>query len=281
MLLFLYINIANLFFWLFAVNGSIDGLVGTGRISFWLSVPADLGALIRRPWTLFTYMFVQESFFHLLFNMIVLYFGGRIFIEYLDDKKLINTYIWGGLFGALFYILAFNVFPVFNDSLPYSIALGASASVLAVLVAVATYKPNYTMYLFLIGKTKLKYIAIALVVIDILSINRGNPGGHIAHLGGALWGYLSILLLQRGILYPLGIRWHKIKNIFNWFKKRPKSSFSQVHVNKRPETDDQYNRRKVEKQKVIDQILDKIAKSGYDSLTKEEKQILFDASDKK
>jgi membrane associated rhomboid family serine protease len=279
---FIIVNVINLFLWLFTVNPDMPTIAGANKITYWLAVPSHLGELIRKPWTLFTYMFVQEGFFHLFFNMIVLYFGGRIFVEYLDDKKLANTYIWGGLMGALFYIAAFNIFPVFSESVYYSVALGASASVLAVLIAAATYVPDYTVYLLFLGKVKLKYVAIFFVVLDVLSINRGNPGGHIAHLGGAVWGYLSIILLKRGFENPLGINWYGIKKIGAWFMERPKRTrFKDVHFNtERRMTDEEYNRERAEKQKKIDAILDKISRSGYESLSKEEKELLFKASNK-
>jgi len=277
---FILINIINLFLWLFTVESDLAGVAGATRITYWFAVPSDLGELLRKPWTLFTYMFTQEGFFHLFFNMIVLYFGGRIFVEYLNEKKLVNMYVWGGIIGALFFIISFNIFPVFSDTVAYSVALGSSASVLAILIAAATYVPDYTVYLLFFGKVKLKYVAIVFVVIDILSINRGNPGGHIAHLGGAVWGFLSIMLLKQGYSNPLGINWYSFRNISNWFKTTPKSNFKNVHYNKAPATDEDYNKMRAEKQKKIDAILDKISRSGYESLTKDEKELLFKASNK-
>jgi membrane associated rhomboid family serine protease len=259
---------------------ALTDIAGASKITFWLAVPSDLHLLMTRPWTIVTYMFTQESFFHILFNMMVLYFGGRIFTEFLDDRKLVNTYIWGGLTGALFFIVSYNLFPVFSEDVRMSVALGASASVLAILVAIATYAPNYTVYLLLLGRIKLKYIAIVLVIIDLLSINRGNPGGHIAHLGGALWGFLSVMLYRKGLKNFPGINWYGIKNLFTWFNKPRYTRYKEVNTG-RPLNDDEYNRIRAERQKKIDIILDKISKSGYDSLTKEEKELLFSASNKK
>lgn len=279
---FLLVNIINLFLWLFTISIDLDGVAGASRITYWLAVPSHLDALIQRPWTLFTYMFVQENFFHILFNLIMLYFGGRIFMEYLDSRLLVNTYVWGGLIGAFFYIAAFNTFPVFRESVALSVALGSSASVLAILLAIATYVPDYTVHLFLIGRIRLKYIAIIFVVIDVLSINRGNPGGHIAHLGGAFWGFISILLLKRGYRNPLFINWYGFRSMASWFKRRPRVVYSRERYtpSARPLSDDEYNRIRAEKQKKIDAILEKISRSGYDSLTKEEKELLFKASNK-
>ncbi|MCX6234210.1 MAG: rhomboid family intramembrane serine protease [Bacteroidetes bacterium] len=278
--IFLIINIINLFYWLFTMDVTLTDIAGASKVTFWLAVPSDLHLLLARPWTIVTYMFTQESFFHILFNMMVLYFGGRIFTEFLDDRKLVNTYIWGGLAGALFFIVSYNIFPVFSEDVRMSVALGASASVLAILVAIATYAPNYKVYLLLLGRIKLKYLAIVLVIIDLLSINRGNPGGHIAHLGGALWGFSSVMLYRRGLKNFPGINWYGIKNLFTWFDKPRYARYKEVNTG-HPLNDDEYNRIRAEKQKKIDIILDKISKSGYDSLTKEEKELLFSASNKK
>ncbi|MDZ7740871.1 MAG: rhomboid family intramembrane serine protease [Bacteroidota bacterium] len=276
---FLTVNVIGLIIWFFQDNPSSPG--GVNPLVYWLSVPADISALITRPWTIFTYMFLQQGFFHIFFNMFVLYFGGRIFMEYLSEKKLLSVYIWGGLAGAVLYILAFNVFPVFQDYVPRSIALGASASVLAILVAISTYVPNYTVILILFGRVKLKYLAIGLVILDILSIQRGNPGGHIAHIGGALWGFSYIKLLQKGTDMGKWLPSFNLKKIFSYFTKSSASKYETTsRPGKRPITDDEYNYKRKKNQDRIDDILEKISKSGYDSLSKEEKEILFKASNK-
>lgn len=266
--LFISIKLCKLFFYL--LNVPSDVFV---TLTHWLAVPASLSVLLFKPWTLFTYMFLHIEFFHILFNMLMLFWFGRIFTEYLGNKKFISTYILGGLAGALLYIFAFNVFPVFYQIIPSAYALGASASVLAILVAIATYVPNYTMHLILIGPVKLKYIALFLVILDLLSIESGNPGGHIAHLGGAIFGFFYIRQLQKG------------RNLTGWFDKmldffgtsfKPKPKIKVVY--KRKKTDEEFNAEKKLKQERIDAILDKISKSGYESLTKEEKEILFNMS---
>lgn len=271
---FIIVNIINLFLWLFEID-SQSKLTGISKVTEWLSVPSDPGQLIMRPWSLFTYMFLQEGFFHILFNMIILYFGGRIFTEYLTDKKLVKTYIFGGLVGAGFFILAFNVFPVFSDAASHALALGSSASVLAVLIAIATYVPDYSVILIFLGRVKLKYIAIFFVVIDVFSIQQGNAGGHIAHLGGAFWGFLYANNLKKG--RELGSFFDKVKwpEFSGGSKKKKRGQFEDIYVNSRPMTDEEYNVKKQARQKQIDKILDKISKSGYESLTKEEKEILF------
>ncbi len=279
---FIIVNLINLVLMLFKIDNNPDGISGISLISYYFAVPADLQSLIYRPWTLFTYMFLQEEFFHIFFNMIVLYFGGRIFLEYLDEKKLLSTYILGGLAGALLYIIAFNIFPVFNESVYYSVALGASASVLAILVAVSTYVPEYTVMLVLFGKVKLRYLAIAIVIIDLLSISRGNAGGHIAHIGGALWGFAYIWFFKKGTDFTVNFKNMNFRRFFKYFTKpKDTSKYDTTANNGRPLTDDEYNYRRNNQQEKIDYSLDKISRSGYNSLTKEEKELLFKSSNKK
>lgn len=263
------INIINVMFFLFNIH-SFD-------IIQYLGVPSNIHTLLSRPWTLLTYMFTQEGLFHILFNMLLLYTGGLLFVEYLNEKKLLATYLIGGLTGAIFYIASYNIFPVFQNIVGESIAIGASASVLAVFVAIAVYIPNYTIHLILIGKIKLIYVALIFIVIDLLSINQSNPGGHLAHIGGALWGFFYITQLKKGRdLSSLFDVFYKMKNPF-----KPKPKFKvEYDRNARPLTDDEYNTIKVERQKMTDAILDKIAKGGYESLSKEEKQFLFKSSNK-
>ncbi|MCK5028298.1 MAG: rhomboid family intramembrane serine protease [Bacteroidales bacterium] len=240
----------------------------------WLAVPADFHNLIYKPWTIITYMFLHQGFMHILFNILWLYWFGQIFLRYFDDKKLLSVYLVGGIAGAALYILSFNLLPVFNQVLPVSYALGASASVIAIVIAVSVYAPNHTINLMFFGPVQLKYIAIVTIVIDILSIASSNAGGHIAHLGGALFGYLYISQLRKGKNITKGFD-HFMDKIFSLFK--PKQKFKVTY--KRPMTDIEkdidYNKTQAAKQEDIDKVLDKIAKSGYDSLTKKEKEVLF------
>ena len=265
----LAINLFKIILFLFKIND--------GDLIQYLGVPSNIHILFSRPWTIITYMFTQEGFFHILFNMILLYVGGMLFTEYLDEKKLFSTYIFGGIFGALFFIASYNIFPVFGTSVNQAIAIGASASVLAVFIAISTYIPDYSIYFFLIGRIKLKYVALIFIIIDIFSINKDNPGGHLAHLGGALWGFFYIMQLKKGRDFSNVLNFiYKFKNPF---KKKPKFKVEYKREG-RPLTDDEYNNLKAERQKKTDLILDKIAKRGYDSLTKEEKEFLFKSSNK-
>ncbi len=269
---FVVVSVVHLFLWLF-------GYQGLNPFVKWFAVPADLSTLITRPWTLFTYMFLHEGFFHLLMNMIMLYFGSLLFLEYLSEQKLLKTYILGGLIGALFFVLAFNIFPAFESYKQVSVALGASASVLAIFIAIATYVPDYVVHLMFFGRVKMKYIAIVFVVIDLLSIQSSNPGGHIAHLGGALWGFIYGMSLRKGTdMFSFLNHLHFKMPEFGKKAKYEGFRTTRKEGEWRPFSDEEYNRRKAASQKEVDRILDKIARSGYASLTKEEKDLLFRSS---
>lgn len=265
-IIFIAVFLFGLLLWFFNIGN------GSDLIASFFTLPADLNQLIYKPWSLISYMFLHQSLMHVLFNMLVLYFGGRIFLQFLSEKKLTSVYFLGGLSGGLLYILAFNVFPVFSDVLPHAQALGASASVMAILVAAATNTPNFKVQLILFGEVKIKYIAIAYIVLDVISIPQNNAGGHIAHLGGAIFGYFYITQLKKG------------NNIASFFEKlitkstnifKSKSKIKVVH--RKTKSNYEFNAQKKAKQDQIDAILDKISKSGYDSLTAKEKHDLFNA----
>jgi membrane associated rhomboid family serine protease len=251
---------------------------GSTTVISWFALPADLSSLLFKPWTIISYMFLHEQFMHIFLNLLVLYFSGRIFTQFLNDKKLVVTYLLGGLLGGIIYILTFNLFPVFKGIVPSAIALGASASVIAVLVAAATYVPNFVVRLIFLGNVKFKFIAIGYVVLDLISIPQSNAGGHIAHLGGALFGFLYIHQLKKGKDFTLGF-----SRFLDYLKYQFKSQKKMKVVYKKQgktKTDQAYNNQKAANQKKVDAILDKISKSGYDSLTADEKAILFDESKK-
>ena len=240
------------------------------------SVPASLNALLLRPWTLITYMFTHKDIWHILFNMLWLYSFGRIFLEYLDQRKLVAVYLLGGICGAIVYIISFNVFPAFSGVVTDSVAIGASASVMAVVIAISTYVPDYTVQLFIFGRIKIKYLALAIFVLTSIMDFSVNSGGKLAHIGGALFGYLYILNLRRG--HDIGKGFNKIIDFFATLFK-PRKKLKVTH--KKVANEYEYNMTKVEHQKKINQILDKISKGGYDSLTKEEKETLFKESQQK
>ena len=273
---FVLVHLIGLFIFFF--TGSSGASLVVSWVVSWLALPSELSQLIFQPWTFISYMFLHQDLMHLLFNMLVLYFGGQIFMQFLDEKKLVATYLLGGFAGGLVYIITFNIFPVFHQLAPVSILLGASASVIAVLIAAATYVPNFTVRLLFLGNVRLKYIAIFYLVLDLISIPQNNAGGHISHLGGAIFGFLFITQLKKGKDITLGFsKW------LNYFKLLFSSKKNMRVVYKKPgktKTDEEYNKQKILHQKKVDAILDKIAKSGYDSLSKDEKAFLFDASKK-
>jgi membrane associated rhomboid family serine protease len=242
------------------------------------SNPMDLAS---RPWTLITYMFLHIDFWHILFNMLWLFWFGKIFMEYLTSKQLLFTYLAGGLAGGLLYILAFNIFPVFQNTHEPSLALGASASVMAIVTAISFFVPNYSIQLLFIGRIRILYLAILLFVFDFIAIPTGNAGGHIAHIGGAFFGYFFSLYMRKTMYaYSTGVFTSIFKKVGRLFRPGLRVS-SPLHPNSgRPKTDEDYNVEKNSRQKRIDAILEKISRGGYDSLTKEEKDFLFRSSGK-
>lgn len=239
----------------------------------WLSVPSVTEALVQRPWTPITYMFLHQGFIHLLFNMLGLYWFGQLFLYHFEGDKLLGVYLMGGLWGAFLYIVAYNLFPAFNSV--YGLLLGASASVFAILVAIAFYDPNREIHLFFIGRFPLKYVAAFYILLSVIGISSTNPGGNIAHLGGAFWGWFYIYQLRKGKDMGAGLVGlvNKIGEFLaGLFKHKSKMK---VTYRKPPRDDYEYNRQKHKQQDEINRILDKIAKTGYDSLTKQEKELLF------
>jgi membrane associated rhomboid family serine protease len=240
------------------------------------SVPSSLRALILRPGTIITYMFVHKDIWHILFNMLWLYWFGIIFLEYLDQKKLVAVYLLGGISGSIVYILSFNVFPAFTGVVADSVAIGASASVMAIVIAIAAYVPDYTINLFLFGRVKIKYMALAIFVLTSVMDFSVNSGGKLAHIGGALFGYLYTLNLRQG--RDMGKSLSRATDfIATLFKPRKKLKVT----HKKPVNEYEYNKMRTEHQARINSILEKISKGGYDSLTKQEKETLFKESQNK
>lgn len=246
------------------------------------ALPAHFAEYVTRPWTILTYAFAHDlsGILHILFNMIALYWFGRLFVEYLGSDKLIAVYVLGALAGGVFYLLAYNTIPYFIErSAEFNIQMvGASAAVDAIVVAAATLLPDYTFFLLFIGPVRIKYIAAIIVVLSFLGSIGTNAGGNIAHLGGAFMGFVYIKQLQAGVNWggwvTVTIDWFK-----NLFKPKPK-----VKVSYRNDDVEKYKRSAKAKtgisQAEIDAILDKISAGGYESLTKDEKEKLFNASKK-
>ncbi len=238
----------------------------------WLSLSSNPADLLWKPWSLITYAFLHSGFLHLFFNMVMLYWGGRFFLTYFTQKQMFGLYILAAVFAGLVYMLTYNTLPLLS-SRGYSKIIGASAAVMAILVAAAAYAPYYTVRLLLIGNVKLWHIAAFFIVSDLIYASVENEGGHLAHLAGALSGYLYVKLLQSGTDLSRGVS-VTIDFFANLFRPGKSAPFKKVHRNP-VQTPKPAIKPKDISQKQIDDILDKIGKSGYDSLTKEEKDFLF------
>ncbi len=264
------IGINVLVYLFFALLGVVSFLLNitniADQISYWFTLPATLKVFITKPWSIITYMFMHSGFFHLLFNMLWFYWIGNILHEYLGSKRVIYAYVLGGIFGGLFYMLSYNIFPVFETIRLTSSAVGASAGVLSVIVATATLLPNYEIQLLLIGNVKLKWLALVIIIIDLISIPTGNSGGHIAHIAGGMFGLFYIRSLYKNI--NINPQFTKLTSMFS-----KKSNLKVIH--KGSGSSNTTNKPSEEE---INKILDKISRSGYDSLTVKEKNILFKAS---
>ena len=266
----IYINIAlwvivRLIFVGYKLSGS-DG----SQILGWLALPASFELFVSRPWTILTYMFLHFEVLHILFNILWLYWFGKIFLEYHSQQKLLSLYLIGGLSGGIAYMLAYNLIPVFRQSILEVQLLGASASVIAIVIAIAVYVPNHLIHLVFIGPIKIKWIAFVSVVLYVINLSGDNAGGNFAHIGGALWGwiYMSQLIAGRNITGRFD---RMTDTIFSWF--RPRRKLKIKYNSTKPDYD--YNRNKLSQQDEINHVLDKIGKSGYDSLTFDEREILF------
>lgn len=262
-----------LIFSIFGTNGyfwpELDWRVGGAMNWFSLSpYPEDL---LWKPWSLFTYAFLHSDVEHILFNILALYFSGRLFLTFFTQKQFFGLYTLAAIFAGAIFVVGHSFIPVLNViHLPL---VGASAAIMAILIASAVYAPDYEVSLFFILRVKLMYVALGFVIIDLIYVTAENTGGHIAHLSGALLGFVYIKLLKNGTDLSVGVS--VVLDFFaNLFKPRKSAPFKKVHRNTAPP---QRNTAKTGDmtQKQIDVILDKISQSGYDSLTKEEKEFLF------
>ncbi|NCT09192.1 MAG: rhomboid family intramembrane serine protease [Flavobacteriia bacterium] len=228
----------------------------------WFSLDATIGSLFTKPWSIVTYGFLHQGFIHILFNLIALYFIGNLFIDYFAPKQLLTFYLLGTFFGGLFYLFSQNYFPLFEGTT--SILIGASAGISAIFIGIATYMPNYELKIRFIGFVKLWYLAAIWVSLDVFGLAGGNAGGHFAHLGGSLFGFLFVSKVSNKEI----VIFKNLVAIFSTRKKPLKTIYKSTNK-KRETTKSDFT------QKQIDTILDKISKSGYDTLTKEEKEFLF------
>lgn len=264
--IFLLIRIIGIVCTLF--NSNIDGALR------YLEFPASPERFLAQPWSIVTYMFVHYDVLHILFNMLWLYWFGKMFLSFLSERQLLGVYLLGGVAGALFFMAAYNFFPYFRGVAPFSTLMGASASVMAIVFAIALIWKNGYVNLLFFGRIKLLYLALFSLFIDLLSITSYNAGGHWAHIGGTLFGVLFAVCYNRAgkdLTRPL----NRFLDFFvNIGKRKPKM---RVTYGKRA-SDYEYNARKKQREDAIDAILEKLKRSGYESLSSDEKKQLFDAS---
>ena len=260
----------NIGFFLFSLVFFYSFSVGQFQIPTWIALSSDLGVFVRTPWTLITFNFFHSGFLHLFFNLMVLHFSGRLFNTYFIDKQLLGVYVLGGVFSGITFVLSY----LFIGKA--GLLVGASGAIMAILIATATYAPFMLLRIPLIGIVKLWHVAFVILLIDLIQMPLDNTGGHLAHLGGALFGFIYIKLLQTGkdITKPFSAL---LDTFANLFKPKKKTPFKKVHRNATKNVVNSSVSNKDFAQKQIDDILDKISKSGYDSLTKEEKEFLFKA----
>lgn len=274
----LYINVA-IFLVMAIVNvGLLLFNAGAREWESYFALTASPERFILQPWSLFTYMFMHGGILHILFNMLWLYWFGRLFLNFFSAKHLRGLYVLGGICGGLLYILAYNVFPYFAPFVERSMLVGASASILAIVIATAVREPNYPVQFMFIGTVKLKYVALFMVVLDLLFMPSGNAGGHIAHLGGALagWWFAASLSSGHDVTKWINRVLDFLSGNVKFSSRKPKMK---IHYGDK-QKDYDFNARKKERAEEVDRILDKLRKSGYGSLTEEEKKRLFDASKK-
>ncbi|MGD1946843.1 MAG: rhomboid family intramembrane serine protease [Croceivirga sp.] len=262
----------------FILTGLVSVLLGVSMdsILYWFELPKDFFEFLTKPWSLVTYSFFHAGFGHIFWNLLILYFVGRIFLNLFDDKRFINVYFLGVIVGGSLFLLSYNIFPTLlniNTSL-----IGASAGVTAVLIFVCTYIPNQEVRLFGLINIKLWYLGAFVVLIDLIQIPYGgNIGGRLAHLGGAFLGYLYARQLLKGRDIGQGFS-SLVESIGNVFKGKRKTPLRTVHRRGNSKASKgKFDYDKATRQKKIDAILDKISKSGYESLSKAEKDFLFKA----
>lgn len=247
--------------------GIIEGFFGSSNIGLSLfTFPTSFVEFVMKPWTLFTSIIAHFSLGHLFFNMLFLFFAGSMFEQVFGGKKLLLSYIFGGILGNLFELIVTFLFPDFS---PPHYVVGASGAIMAVFTAIAVYRPQTPIYLFGIIAIPIYVLALFFLAKDLIGLGASDEIAHFAHLGGAFFGFLAVQNI------------HSNSNILNriaWlFEKKQRTT---PRKNTRYKTDEVYNAEKKAKQERIDEILDKISKSGYESLSREEKDFLFNQGQK-
>lgn len=259
----------------FVIPYVLMGILSLFTVQFdffhWFSLSSNPSDLLWKPWSIITYAFFHAGFLHIFFNLLWFHFAARLFQTFFTQKQLLGVYFLGAIVGGVFFILSFLVFPRFSGlNVPM---VGASAAVNAVLIAIAVYAPHMSIRLFFLGNVKLWHIAVCFFILDLIRLSGSNAGGHLSHIGGALFGYIFIKQLQNGNdltrFFSAFIDW-----FLAFFKSKKEKPFRKVHRNENPAS--QTNTNNISQQQ-IDAILDKISQSGYDSLTKKEKELLFKA----
>ena len=275
--------LTKLLFWniaFFAIPSVLFGILPLFKINIeylsYVSLSSNPNDLLLKPWSIFTYAFCHSSILHILFNLIMLNFAGRLFLIFFNQKQLLSLYFVGSLFAGFVFLLSYMFFPALANV--NTALVGASASVMAILFATVTYSPLMNIRLLLFGNVKLWHIALILIVIDLFQLPMENTGGHLAHIGGAFFGYIYIRLLKNGtdICNWFTLIIDAFSSIFGSRKSKP---FKKVHRTYKAPAEKRVSKivTKDKVQQQIDEILDKISQSGYDSLSSEEKEFLFKA----
>lgn len=264
-----------------AVISSIAGAENVFLVTYkQFTIPAPFGDFLMRPWTLITYAFAHSlnNLWHIIMNMLVLYWFGRLFVEYFGSQKLINLYVLGAIAGGVTYLLAYNLIPFYSERMVmFSGMVGASAAVYAISVATATYFPDHKFFLLFFGPVKIKYLVGIYIFFSFLGSVGSNAGGNLAHLGGALMGFIYAKQLLKGVEMGTWV-FKSMEFIKSFFISRPKIKVSHKQSKSEAKKDKKHTSKPDVNQAEIDKILDKISERGYDSLTKEEKEKLFNAS---
>ncbi len=266
----IYINVAVFFIFILSVIFCKLMLFSSEWINYF-KVPADITRVITQPWTIVTYMFSHVSFFQLLFNLFVLFWSGKLFLHYFNQKQLVGLYVIGGLFGVVFFIILCNIFPYFNQHIESYYLLGSSSCALAIMTSVATYVPNTEIRLTLFGRVKLKYLALIIGGLSLLTAAEQDTGNGFDNLGGIVAGYIFTIKFKKGKDITRGIN-HFFDFCVDLFTRKTKFK---VITRKKLKTDAEWNAQKKQEMDELNRILDKIKQLGYNSLTDEEKKRLF------